>query len=85
MSKHTFSTLIFSAVLSPAEGNSGNVLTSRLHMPDKATSLIGLHGVPVSLIGCDYHQSEKKREWNAAGNGRKRQNAGSRIASLLVD
>lgn len=83
-----FSTLIFSsAVLSPTEGSSGNVLTWRLHMPDKATFLIGLHGVSVGLIGWDYGITERgtKWEWNAAGIGRKRQNSGSRIASLFVD
>lgn len=83
-----FSTLILSGtVLSPTEGNSGNVLTWRLHMPDKATSLIGLHGAAVGLIGwdCGITEREKKWEWNA-GIGRKRQNAGSRVPHyLLID
>lgn len=83
-----FSTLILSgAVLSPAEGNRGNVLTWRLHMPDEATSLIGLHGAAVGLIGWDCGITEREKKWERnAGIGRKRQNAGSRAPHyLLID
>lgn len=58
---NTFPMLIFCTAvhLSPTESRNSKLLTRWLQMPDRAPSLIGLHGASISLIGQNYGISER--------------------------
>lgn len=61
---NTFPMLIFCTAvhLSPTESRNSKLLTRWLQMPDRAPSLIGLHGASISLIGQDYGISERRND-----------------------